>query len=261
MGDAMAIADITNSPDAQAFAASLAAKYGISPQAAQDAMLSLLPTLSAGIEHATLSPGGIARLLETMAQGHHQDIISNPDLVGHPDTVADGNSIIGQLMPRGLPQATLQAAASQSGVPASLMSGMAPAIAVFLIGYLFRNSGGMLGNIIGSAMGGGGGGASIPQMPQMPPMGRPAMGGGMMPPMPDLRNLGTGNNPYGNIASTIRNGGPLGGSVAGSVRDVLGSALGFGSSRGIMGWIIRMLVLRYGMTILRGLLRSFMPRL
>ena len=109
----MAIADITNSPDAQAFAASLAAKYGISPQAAQDAMLSLLPTLSAGIEHATLSPGGIARLLETMAQGHHQDIISNPDLVGHPDTVADGNSIIGQLMPRGLPQATLQAAASQ----------------------------------------------------------------------------------------------------------------------------------------------------
>ena len=256
----MAIVDITGSPEAQAFAASLGAKYGITPQAALGAMTSLLPTLAGGIEANTLTRDGVADLMDAMSSGHHQNIIDNPALIGHPDTVADGNGIIGHLLgASGLPQSTLQSAANQAGVPASLMSGMAPAIAVFLIGYLFRNSGGMLGNILSSAMGGGGGGMS---MPQVPPMGGGVRaGGGMMPPMPDPRNLGDANNRYGNIASTIRNGGATGGGMAGGVRDVLGSALGFGSSRGIMGWVVRLLVMRFGMTILRGLLRTFLPRL
>jgi len=257
----MAIADIAASPEAQAFAASLAARYGITPAAAQGAIGSLLPALAGGLEHSTLTAEGIAQLMETMAQGHHQNVIDNPALVGHPDTLADGNAIIGQLTGgAGLSSSTLQAVANQAGVPAPLMNGIAPAIAVFLIGYLFRHSGGLLGNVIGAAMGGGGG-MAFPQVPQMPPMGRPASGGGMMPPMPDLRTITQANNPYGSIANSIRNGGAAGGAMAGGVRDVLGSLLGFGSSKGILGWIIRLLVLRYGMSIVRGLLRSFLPRL
>ena len=260
-GNQMAIADIAASPEAQAFAASLAARYGITPAAAQGAIGSLLPALAGGLEHSTLTAEGIAQLMETMAQGHHQNVIDNPALVGHPDTLADGNAIIGQLTGgAGLSSSTLQAVANQAGVPAPLMNGIAPAIAVFLIGYLFRHSGGLLGNVIGAAMGGGGG-MAFPQVPQMPPMGRPASGGGMMPPMPDLRTITQANNPYGSIANSIRNGGAAGGAMAGGVRDVLGSLLGFGSSKGILGWIIRLLVLRYGMSIVRGLLRSFLPRL
>ena len=79
----------------------------------------------------------------------------------------------------------------------------------------------------------------------------------MMPQMPDLRNMGAGNNPYGNIANSIRNSGMSGGATAGATRDILGNILGFGSSKGIMGWIIRFLVLRFGMNILRALLRNF----
>jgi hypothetical protein len=75
--------------------------------------------------------------------------------------------------------------------------------------------------------------------------------------MPDLRNLGAGTNPYGNIANSIRNGGMAGGGMAGGVRDILGGMLGFGSNQGIMGWIIKFLILRFGMSILRGLLRNF----
>ena len=63
-----------------------------------------------------------------------------------------------------------------------------------------------------------------------------------MPPMPDLRNITAGNNPYGNIANSIRNGGAAGGGMAGGVRDILGGLLGFGSSRGIMGWIIKFIL-------------------
>lgn len=256
-GDAaMAIADITNSPEAQVFATSLAAKYGITPAAAQGAIAGLLPSLIGGIEANTMTRGGIADLMAALSSGHHQSVIDNPALIGQPNTIADGNAVIGHILgSSGLPQSALQAAAGQSGVPAGLLREIAPAVAVFLLGWLFRNGGGMLGSVLRSAVGGAGGGGL--SMPQMPPMGRPAGGGGMMPPMPDLRNITTGNNPYGDIANTIRTGGALGGGVAGGVRDILGNALGFGTSKGITGWIIRLLVLRYGMTILRAILRSF----
>ena len=248
----MAVADITGSAEAQAFAASLAAQYGITPAAAQGAIASLLPSLAGGIEANTMTRGGVASLMEALASGHHQNVIDNPALIGHPDTIADGNAVIGHLLgPGGLAQGTLQAAAGQAGVPAPLLGQMAPMIAVFLLGYLFRHGGSILGNVIGAATGGG------MAAPRMPPMVQPSSGGGMMPPMPDLRTITGGDNPYGNIANTIRNGGANGGAVAGGARDILGGLLGFGSSRGIMGWIIRLVLLRFGMTILRGLLRSF----
>lgn len=257
----MGIADIANSPEAETFAASLAAKYDISPAAAQSVMAGLLPTLAGGIEANTMTRGGIADLMEALSSGHHQNVVNDPSLISHPDTIADGNAVIGHLLgPSGLSQAAVHSLAGQAGVPVPLLGQIAPVIAVWLLGYLFHNSGGMLGNIIGAAMGGGGRGLSMPQMPQMPPMGGSMgrnTGGGMMPPMPDLRNLGPGNNPYGNIANSIRNGGMAGGGTAGGVRDILGGMLGFGSNQGIMGWIIKFLILRFGMTILRGLLRNF----
>ena len=251
----MAIADIARSPEAQALAASLAAKYGISPAAAQSAIAGLLPTLAGGIEANTMTRGGVADLMDALSSGHHQNVLDNPNLIGHPDTIADGNAVIGHLLgPTGLPQNKLQSLAGQAGVPAPLLGQIAPMVAVWLLGYMFRNSGSILGNIAGSVLGGGGGGGM-----SMPQMGRPmgGGGGGMMPPMPDLRNITAGNNPYGNIANSIRNGGMAGGATAGGVRDVLGGLLGFGSNQGIIGWIIKFLILRFGMTILRGLLRSF----
>ena len=242
----MGVAEITNSPEARAFAASLAGKYGITPAAAQGAMVSLLPSLAGGIEANTMTRGGIADLMDALSSGHHQNVIDNPGLIGHPDTVADGNAVIGHLLgPSGLVPSALQSAAGQAGVPAPLLGQMAPMIAVFLLGYLFRNSGSILGSTAGSALGGGG--TTMPRTDS----------GGMMPPMPDLRTITAGNNPYGSIASSIRNGGTTGGVAAGGIRDVLGGLLGFGSSQGIMGWIIKFILLRYGMTILRGLLRNF----
>lgn len=256
----MSADNILGSPEAQVFATSLAAKYGISQQAAQAAMASLLPAMINGLEHNTMSRGGIAELMQALSSGHHYNVIADPNLIGHPDTVADGNNIIGHLLgPSGLSQTTLQAAAGKAGVPLTAMGGIAPMIAVFLLGWLFKNAGGLLtsvlSNAVGSAMGGGG--PSIPNMPQIPfPAGpRPAGAGGLS--LPDIRNFDTSrNNPYGNAANSINRGGSSGGAMAGGIRDILGSLLGFGSSKGWMGWVIKFLVLRFGMTILRSVLRG-----
>ena len=255
----MPVTNIASSPEAQAFAASLAAKYGISQQAATGAVTSLLPSLIGGLEHNTMSRGGIADLMQALSSGHHYNVISDPNAIGSASTAADGNAIIGHLVgPAGLSQETLQTAASQAGVPVGLMKELGPAVAVFLMGWLFRNAGGLLGNVLNSAAGGGGGGMSMPQMPQMPPMGRPAGGSGGPPlGLPDIRNFDTSrNNPYGNIADSIRRGGSNAGPVSGGIRDILGGLLGFGSSKGWIGWIIKFLVLRFGWTILRSVLRG-----
>lgn len=85
---------------------------------------------------------------------------------------------------------------------------------------------------------GGGAGSGMPQ------------GGNPLPlPMP-----GGGNNPYGDLSDIIRRGGgPDSGGLGSIVRNVLGGLLGF-SGRGIMGWIVRLLLVRFGWGLLKRML-------
>lgn len=78
-------------------------------------------------------------------------------------------------------------------------------------------------------------------------------GGGF--PLPGPRP--EGDNPYGDLSDILRRRGGASQDVGGSggglwsvVRNVLGSALGFGGS-GFFGWLIRLLVLRIGWPMLR----------
>ena len=76
-------------------------------------------------------------------------------------------------------------------------------------------------------------------------------------------NIPAGSNPYGDLSDIIRKGGS-GTNVGGNplwriVRSVIGSALGL-QSRGIMGWIMRVVVMRYGWSLLGGVLRRMLLR-
>jgi hypothetical protein len=96
-------------------------------------------------------------------------------------------------------------------------------------------------------------------MPPMPGGAHPAPMPDTMPP-PDggrspLPMPGGGDNPYGDLSDILRRGGSLpgGGNAGNVVRDALGGLLGFGG-RGVIGWIIRFLVVRFGWNILRRIL-------
>ena len=69
--------------------------------------------------------------------------------------------------------------------------------------------------------------------------------------------------PYSDLSDTIRRGGQVaagGGTLAAIVRSILGSLLGF-QNRGVISWIIRMVVFRYGWSILKLILgRAFLRR-
>ena len=60
------------------------------------------------------------------------------------------------------------------------------------------------------------------------------------------------NNDYGNLPDVVRSGGRSadGAPLGGAIRDILGSVLGF-QSKGFIGWIVRLLILRWGWGFLR----------
>jgi hypothetical protein len=77
---------------------------------------------------------------------------------------------------------------------------------------------------------------------------------------------GSGRNPYGDLSDIIRGGGSAGTAAAGGgalwniVRSIFGSALGFSTKGGVMGWIFRAVILRYGWNIVRTILGGLFRR-
>ncbi len=91
--------------------------------------------------------------------------------------------------------------------------------------------------------------SELPRGPYpMPPIPG-GSGGGEPLPLPRHED-----NPYGGLSDILRRGGRLDGAPAGrSIRDMLGSLLGFGSS-GVLGWLLRLLVMRFGWNLLKRIL-------
>jgi hypothetical protein len=68
-----------------------------------------------------------------------------------------------------------------------------------------------------------------------------------------------GRNPLEDLSDILRRGGGAGGMGGGMlwniVRSILGGAMGFNTGGGVMGWIIRTIVLRYGVSMIGSIIR------
>ena len=111
--------------------------------------------------------------------------------------------------------------------------------------------------------GGASGGFELPQsdVPQggfpMPPIpGGTSRGGAGVPEAGPNGDGGPRNNPYGDLSDILRRGAKVDGAASGGlVRNILGGLLGFGG-RGVFGWFVRLIVMRFGW----GLLKRFLGR-
>ncbi|MEO7825869.1 MAG: DUF937 domain-containing protein [Allosphingosinicella sp.] len=136
-------------------AATLGARFGLSPEQATAALGSLLPAVAGGFQKR--AEAGDLDQVQAVAEGSAE-----------PDT-ATGNQILGQIFgSKDVSRQVAGHAAGQSGVAPAIMKAMLPVVAAMVAQHFAKGgagpggaSGGGLGGILGSLLGGGSGGGGF----------------------------------------------------------------------------------------------------
>lgn len=147
----------------------MAQQFGIGEDQAQSAIGAVLPML-AGAMQQNVKSGGIEGLLGALQGGQHSRYLEDPSALFSQEGMQDGNGILGHLLGgKEVSRQLASHASAQSGVGADIIKKMLPVAAGLLMGGMSRQAGasGLLGQVMGAAMGGGspaGGGGGIGSM-------------------------------------------------------------------------------------------------
>jgi len=232
----------------------LAQQFGLSPDQVEDAVQTVLPVLTRSVQTNIQSKQGLESLLRALSSGHHARYYEDPSTIGDPAAAQDGEAILGHMLGSERQKRALATQASYAtGIGGALLEQILPYIANILMGMIFKNG----GPSIGREFGGGGGGYSrapdIKGFPRMPDTG--GSGGnwqGDYTPQ-DMNTEQYQPVPYDDIADEVSNRRRGPGGFTGGIRDAIGGMLG-GKTSGIVGYIIKFIVLRFGWRILRGII-------
>ena len=159
-------------------------QFGLDESQATSAITALLPALAAGLQHNASSQSGLDALLGALGGGQHQQYVDDIQSLGRPETIDDGNGILGHIFgSKDVSRQVARQASVQSGVGADVLKQMLPILASVLMGALAKGQfggagaqagyrqgqgaqlgGGSILDMLGPLLGGGGagtGGASI----------------------------------------------------------------------------------------------------
>lgn len=143
----------------------IAKQLGIPDDKAKQAASALAPALSRGLKKNAEKPGGLESLLGALNSGKHEKYVDNPEVVSRPETVEDGNKILGHILgSKDVSRNVAGAASKQTGLDAGILKKMLPMLAPVVMGALAKQTkggdGSPLGGLSGLTGGSGGGAAS-----------------------------------------------------------------------------------------------------
>ena len=72
-------------------------QVGLEKDQTTSALAALVPALAAGLQRNAESAGGLESLLGALAGGRHAQYLDDPASIGRPDSIADGNGILGHV--------------------------------------------------------------------------------------------------------------------------------------------------------------------
>ena len=140
----------------------LGRQFGLDEQQASSALGALLPSLAAGFTREASSPAGLESLLGALAGGQHSRYVEDLQSLGRPDTVADGNGILGHIFgSKDVSREVANRASAQSGVGPEVLKQMLPVVAALVMGALARRQGGGAASTAGVSISGLGGLAGL----------------------------------------------------------------------------------------------------
>ena len=137
-------------------------KFGLTESQTQMALKALLPAISGGLQRNAAQPESLQGLLGALQGGSHDRYLENPDELTRPETVNDGNAILGHLL--GSKQMSRQVASHASqktGISDGILKQMLPIVAAMAMGSLSKQTKepDVMSSIMG-ALGGAQGGGS-----------------------------------------------------------------------------------------------------
>lgn len=136
----------------------VAGQFGLDESQAQGAVKALLPAISGGLKRNAGQPGGLEALMGALNSGQHQKYIEEPETLRRPETVADGNAILGHLLgSKDMSRKVASQASQRSGVDDGILKQMLPVVAAMAMGSLSKQSKepNIAASLMGALSGGG----------------------------------------------------------------------------------------------------------
>lgn len=138
---AMNLLDMIMSAQGGATAQQAGAQLGLNQQQSQSAIAALLPAISSALKKNTANPQGLAGLLGALQGGQHEQYLENPQMLRQPQTVNDGNAILGHLLgSKDVSRAVAGHAAQQTGIGADVLKKLLPLVATMAMGSLSKQT-------------------------------------------------------------------------------------------------------------------------
>lgn len=114
---------------------------GLQPDMAQAAIKALLPAIAGGLQRNVQQPGGLQSLLDALQNGHHEQYLDQPETLGKPESIADGNAILGHLLgSKDTSRAVAAQAAQKTGLSEQVLKSVLPMVASMAMASLSKQT-------------------------------------------------------------------------------------------------------------------------
>lgn len=114
---------------------------GLDQSQTQNAIAALLPAISSALKKNTGNPQGFAQLLGALQKGNHQEYLEQPERMGRPESITDGNAILGHLFgSKDVSRAVAGHAAQKTGIGADVLKKLLPMVATMAMGSLSQQT-------------------------------------------------------------------------------------------------------------------------
>ncbi len=158
----MNIMDMLTSGDNSAIIGQIARQFGLPEDKAREAVGSLVPSLTRGLQHRTKEDIGVDDLMEALNVGKHSRYFDEPERLGRKETVKEGNDILGHIFgSKDVSRNVAKHAGKKTGLGSTLMKKMLPVVASMVMASLGKkmlgggggratrsNSGGLLTSLL-----------------------------------------------------------------------------------------------------------------
>jgi hypothetical protein len=119
----------------------LGRSFGVSAEDAQKAVGQFMPALSRGIQRNAAGENGLSALLKAVQSGKHERYLDRPEELSKPESVADGNAILGHILgTKDVSRKVAAATSGKTGIGEDVLKKMLPMVAAMAMGALSKKS-------------------------------------------------------------------------------------------------------------------------